>query len=445
MVKAIYKSCSAKTTKIIPEFTDAQLTNYGGLIPFADFLLEKLPFRQALAEHLDLGMGPNCSYQDWQVFALIVFGYLCGYKRIQHFEQLSRDTTVQRLLGLEGPIDENTLAYRLKRAGYKQSVEFSRVSRDLTERVGGASSPKQPKTGRCWYDFDSSVKGVFGNQQGAAKGFNPTRKGQKSYHPLLAFDAATKEVLHSWWRTGKAYSGNGAAEFVNETIPRLAETDGQQVFRADSGFFGDRFLSAIEQAGYDYLVKVKLKNLRALLGRQDWHAIPEQPDTAYCEFTHQCAGWEQPRRFCAVRIVEEVTTEGRLFPEYSYYYACYVTTLEEAPLELHRCYGARGECENWIEAVKNQLGAGTTLVEQFWANALLWQLGVLAYNLSVWLRLLTDQKAWRQEPRTFREWFIRCAGKLVYHARRWSLNMQSQYYWRARWETIYQQLCKLRL
>jgi len=39
--------------------------------------------------------------------------------------------------------------------------------------------------------------------------------------------------------------------------------------------------------------------------------------------------------------------------------------------------------KNWIEAVKNQLGAGTTLTGGFWANDLLWQLGVLAYNLSV--------------------------------------------------------------
>jgi len=49
---------------------------------------------------------------------------------------------------------------------------------------------------------------------------------------------------------------------------------------------------------------------------------------------------------------------------------------------------------------------------------------------------LTDRDSWRQEPRTFREWFIRCAGKLVYHARRWTLNMQACYYKRPRWEAI---------
>src|SRR5699024_4470378 len=124
----------------------------------------------------------------------------------------------------------------------------------------------------------------------------------------------------------------------------------------------------------------------------------------------RCAGWEAPRRFVGIRLLTEVRSDGLLFPEKDYEYFCDCTTLAEVPLQLHRLYGDRGERENWIQAVKNQLGAGTTLTHQFWANAMLWQLGVLAYNLSIWLRLLTE--AWRQEPNTFREWFIRCAGKL---------------------------------
>lgn len=443
MVKETYPSERTKTTDIAIAFTDTRLTNYAGLVPLAEFLFDKLDFRQRLAEQLELGMGPNCSYQDWQVFGAIVFGYLCGYKRLSHVEQLSGDTTVGRLLGLDGPIDENTLAYRLKKAGYQQSVQLHRTSQALAERARSGLSHQ--REGRQWLDVDSTVVGTFGDQQGAAKGFNPSRKGQKSYHPLLAFDGATKEVLHSWWRTGKAYSGNGAAEFFAETAQRLPEIPGDYVVRADSGFFGDSFLSAIAEAGYDYLVKVKLRNLRGLLARQDWQRIPGQPDRQYCKFTHQCEGWDQPRRMVGIRTVEERTTEGILFPRYSYQWACYVTSLQEAPLELHRCYQDRGECETWIEAVKAQIGAGTTLVNAFWANALLWQLGVLAYNLSLWLRRLTDTEAWRQEPRTFREWFIRCAGKLVYHARRWTLKMQASYLWRSQWERIYQRTCRLQL
>lgn len=443
MVKETCQKSTLKTTPITPEFTDARLTNFAGVVPFSDFLINKLDFRQALDEHLDLGMGVNCQYQDWQIAGLIVYGYLCGYRRLAHFEQLSRDSTVQKLLGLDGPIDENTLAYRLREAGYKQSEQLSRVTRQLAGRVHPAC--EAPEAGRRWIDFDSTVKGVYGHQEGAEPGFNPGKKGQPSYHPLLSFDAASKEVLHSWWRPGNTYTANGAAAFFDETCQRLPDPAGKYVHRTDSGFFGDSFLSAVEQAGHDYLVKVKLKNLNKLLARQHWQSVPGEPGTEYCTFTHKCAGWEAPREFVGIRILKDVTTEGLLFPLYHYQYACYCTTLDEAPIQIHRLYGDRGECENWIEAVKNQLGAGTTLTGKFWANDLLWQLGVLAYNLSIWLRRLTDRASWRQEPRTFREWFIRCAGKLVCHARRWTLNMQSTYHERSKWETIYQKLCQLQL
>jgi len=443
MVKATYSKKPVKINSVNPEFTDKKLTNYGGLVVFSDFLLEKLGFREALTSELELELGPNRSYQDFQVFTLIIFGYLCGYKRLAHFEELSRDASVQTLLGLEGPINQNTLARRVKKAGYKQSVEFSRVSQALAGRVHGRyeNSPKQARL----VDFDSTVKGVYGGQEGAAKGFNPSKKGQKSYHPLMAFDASTKEVIHSWWRTGQAYTSNGADAFLIETCQRLADSTCGYVFRADSGFFGDSFLSSIEAESQDYLVKVKLKNLKELLGRQDWHEVPGQPGTAYCQFDHQCQGWQQSRRFVGIRTLQYTLREGRLFPQPVYCYHCYVTSLEEAPLQIHAMYKDRGECENWIEALKNQMGAGGTLVDHFWANDLLWQLGVLAYNLSIWLRWLTDPVSWRSEPHTFREWFIHIAGKLTWHSREYTLKMQSSYHYRPQWEAIYQQVCCLQL
>ena len=71
--------------------------------------------------------------------------------------------------------------------------------------------------GRVTLDLDSSVRTVFGNQEGAKVGCNPHKKGKKSYHPIFCFIAETRECLHSWFRDGSAYSANGAVEFVKET------------------------------------------------------------------------------------------------------------------------------------------------------------------------------------------------------------------------------------
>lgn len=76
--------------------------------------METLNFRQALAEHLDLGMEANCQYQDWQLPGLIVYSYLCGYRQLSHLEQLRQDSTVQKLLARhhwQGVPDEPATEY----------------------------------------------------------------------------------------------------------------------------------------------------------------------------------------------------------------------------------------------------------------------------------------------------------------------------------------------
>ena len=59
---------------------------------------------------------------------------------------------------------------------------------------------------------------------------------------------------------------------------------------------------------------------------------------------------------------------GLSFPQYIYEYQCFATNLEEAPIEIYHLYKDRAESENWIEAVKNQIGAGATIVNHFWVN-----------------------------------------------------------------------------
>jgi len=42
---------------------------------------------------------------------------------------------------------------------------------------------------RLILDWDSTVQTKYGQQQGAEVGYNPTKRGRKSFHPLLAVAA----------------------------------------------------------------------------------------------------------------------------------------------------------------------------------------------------------------------------------------------------------------
>ena len=82
-------------------------------------------------------------------------------------------------------------------------------------------------------------------------------------------------------------------------------------------------------------------------------------------------------------------------------------------------------------------------VNNFWANEAFVICSVLAYNISVWLRVLTDNISWKEEPRTFRDWFIRVAGKVAYSGRRLYLKMYKAYHYKERWMRIYQGIMQL--
>ena len=133
----------------------------------------------------------------------------------------------------------------------------------------------------------------------------------------------------------------------------------------------------------------------------------------------------------AIRIVKEFIEKdffGRIELIPSYEYLCYCTNLKGlSPAEIHTLYGQRAECENWIENAKNQLCAGQTTTNDFHVNDILWQLAVMAYNISVLMRYDSDCKTWRQEPKSFREWFILVPGKVVTSARKTTVKMSRHY------------------
>ena len=432
-VKNNKKSPKSKTFKIKASFNGGNLTNFSGLLPLHTFM-QKIGFSQLLNSQLSIPQAANQIFSLSQIIQAIVLGILSGANRMIKIEKFTMDPLAQKLLNLPRPIDKDTLRIRLKKFTLMHTNELLDVIATMSQKIH-----RRLGTAQDILDMDSSVVTVYGHQQQSAKGYNPTHKGKKSYHPLFAFLNSTREVLGAWLRPGDVHTAHNAQEFLKETIARLPKNIKHLLIRADSGFFDDKIMSLIEgYEEYQYLIKVKLKNLSRLLSHQQWQTIPGMPGWQMCEWEHKGHGWKKSRRFVAVRLEDGWIDREGLFPQKAYRYFCYVTNIEESPLALHRLYGDRGESENWIEAVKNQLFGGQMRMNSFWGNEALLLMSVLAYNLSLWMRKLTSEKAWRQEPMTFRLWFIQLAGRLVSTGRRNYLKMYRNYYHQRWWLQIKQ-------
>ena len=240
---------------------------------------------------------------------------------MSHMAILGMDSTIRTIFGRKIFPVAGTFSIIFKLFTHQNCNELSEAE-DLIRRL----VRKKKWSGRITIDLDSGVRGVFGTQEGAEKGYNPTKKGQKSYHPLFAFIAETRECLHNRFRSGNTYSANGAVEFMKECHARLPKGVWKVSVRGDSAFFISALLDFLESKGAEYLIKVKMKGLERLLSGKKWRKVKNMPGFEVTKFFYQCSDWLHPRRFIAVRALVEVKTDGLLFPEYAYEYFCYVTT-----------------------------------------------------------------------------------------------------------------------
>ena len=426
--------------KIHYQSTGKRLTSQAGIIP-AMYFLNRLGFDSLCQRNLDLQRGNNALYNLSDSVFLTVIGLIAGANSLLKVVTVWADQVIRDVGGWESIPDDSTLGRMFRLAGLRQVIQLEDVTHQMRHRVwkralnSGALRPGHFY--HSWVDVDSTVKTVFGNQEGAAKGYNPGKKGALSYHPLIAFSSHTKEIVQAWLRCGSAYTSNGIVEFMKQLAAQMPPKM-RIVFRGDSGFFVGELMDWLDEYRHGYLIKVKLKGLRALLDKQDWQSVSPHSGWEQCEFFHQCGKWERPRRFLAVRrrVKENDTSPQKsLFNESVYDYFCYVTTERLTPWQTHKTYGQRATCETWLDEAKNQMSLANVKSNDFMASSMLFQCAVLAYNTLRWMALLSNNKIiWHWEIQSIRTFLIRTAGQLVYGSNQRKVKVPDKHLHPAAWE-----------
>lgn len=414
------------------QFTEKNLTGNAGLIHPAR-LAEKLKLQKMLRRHVTIKRASNAEYRIADIIMILALGVLAGAKHLSHLIILRADTALRSLFRWDQFPDTTTVGRIFKLFTHHHCVELSEVESMARKKVWS-----KKWFGRLTLDMDSTVRGVYGNQEGAEKGFNSKKKGQKSYHPLLCFIAENRECLHNWFRPGNTSSANGCVDFMKECFAKLPKRAWSLCVRADSAFFGGSLFDFLETNGVQYMIKVKMKGLIRLLETKTWRKIKNRPGYEKTEFSYKCAEWKKKRRFVAVRQITEYESDALMFPapEIEYKYFCYVTNMNKSPWAAHKYYGQRATSENWIEWCKNQMASGSILTQQFWANSAIFQTCILAYNLMVWMMWLTDEKGFKEEPNTIRMFLIHVPARMRYRGRQWFLRLSYDYPFKKRWQKI---------
>ena len=159
------------------EFTEKNLTGNAGLVHFGRFI-QKLNLKEILMKQISIPRAPNAVYQVSDAIIILILGVIAGVRHMSHLAILRTDNVIRSIFNWENFPDDSTLGRIFKLFSHASCQELSEVENLVRWKVW-----RKKWFGRVTLDFDSSVRGVFGSQEGAETGYNPGKKGQKSYHP----------------------------------------------------------------------------------------------------------------------------------------------------------------------------------------------------------------------------------------------------------------------
>ena len=387
------------SAKLVLDETSKAITPLGGLASFVTFL-GQIGYAQQLQQWLPFG-APTSNNAIPLAHTLTAFmvAVVAGARRFAHCQWLRADQVLHALLGLERFPGDDTIRNFFLRFTQAHIEAFWRPLWRWLLRLLAC-----PKAGFS-LDLDSTVFSREGSQEGAAKGYNPRRRGRKSHHPLLAVLAEAPFILHGWLRSGNTGAARGVVPFLQEALALLPEGLWIRCVRADSGFFEEALLGFLEERPLAYLVVARMTSTlkRRCAGIKDWRVIDEH--YAVGEFTAQLFGWSKARRFVVLR---ERVREGkdavgrRLIDLPGYTFRVWVTNRSEGALELWRDYNGRATVEQRIEELKNDLAADGFCLQPFFATESAFLAVLFTFNLlSLYQHQTTPDQPYRQ-PGTLR-------------------------------------------
>jgi hypothetical protein len=372
-------------------------------------------------------------------------------ERTKHFEMIEHENLITEKLGVDKLPDYTLLNKDLKRFRGESDIEDLKASdvRLIRRRL-------KNKRDNIVYDFDSTVKILYGEQEGAACGYNPKKPGRLSYNPLMCFEATGDLHIDSILRSGDVHTSTGSVEFmenVDKTMSSIVKrykklkNKGKVLARFDEGLDSEEIHSKAEALGWRYVGKVRCFDPLKLniFGIKKWRkVIGSIRDIEVASIIYKARSWNRHRRVVIVRWQDDGGTQGSFFDELNYNYVAFVTNLDWAEEDIYGFYNNRGTIENRIKESKYGFAIDKVPTGEFYANYAALQLKMIAYNLvSMFQTEVMEMGTFRMGIRSIRRMFFNIAGKLIKRGRQKVLKLAEDYLYKERYLKMRERLAFL--
>ena len=288
------------------------------------------------------------------------------------------------------------------------------------------------------------------NSKSKKEGVSRTYKGFDVYAPMMAYIGTEGYAINFELREGKQHCQKGTVEFLQETIKLCHKlTDKPLLIRLDSGNDSIDNVAVLMDTGCFFIIK---RNLRRE-STDDWFEMakqyfqnvnsPRDGKTVYIGSDWKTVTSKQFNKEFTLRTGYEITErtidkygQFNLVPDVEV--ETWWTNLGDPDEEIIRLYHAHGECEQFHSEVKTDMDLERLPSGKFATNALILELGMIAYNI---LRMIGQGTIGERAPRQKRNVkrrrlrtvisnLIMLAGYVTMHARQLIIGLGKSNVWR---------------
>jgi hypothetical protein len=412
---------------------DAAVTPLGQLPFFIEYLKQGGLFDSWVADCPLYFTSPNApSKRD--VLGTVLLSLLAGHRRYAHITALRCDPVNPPLLGMARVVSEDAVRRAFDKVEEGAGVRWLQEHLDYCTR---------PLLAEPWIlDVDTTVKPLYGHQEGAVVGYNPKKPGRPShtYHSYLL--ANLRLVLAVEVQAGNEHTSKHSAPGLWALWDGLAAEQRPALLRGDADWGNEPVMRQAEQRGQPYLFKLRLtKGVRRAVERamreQGWRDAGAGWQGKDDEL--RLGGWGRQRRVVILRrrltrplaTVErdaggqlalsliEVNADREVWE-----YAALVTSLTSEIVTIGQAYRDRADSENNFDELKNQWGWGGFTTQDLKRCRLMARCVALVFNWWNLFTRLADPEHHR-EAITSRPLLLQAIARQTTHAGRTTLTVTS--------------------
>ena len=379
---------------------------------------------------------------------LTYIGMLCmGKPCFEAVHEMDDDKEFYKAaLGITRSIpSEETLRQRMDDIG--KSLRQTILEENVNLLIANKIEPTALPNGLVPVDIDVTP---MDNSKSKKEGVSRTYKGFDGYAPMMAYIGTEGYAVNFELREGKQHCQKGTVEFLVETI-RLCKklTDKPLLIRLDSGNDSIDNVTVLMETGCFFIIK---RNLRRE-SKDGWFDMAKQYSQ---DVTHPRDGktvyvgsdWKTVKskvfeKEFTLRAGYEITERtidknGQFFLIPDVEVETWWTNLGETDREVIALYHAHGECEQFHSEIKTDIDLERLPSGKFDTNALVLELGMIAYNI---LRMIGQGTIGGRAPRQKREVkrrrlrtvignMIMMASHVTQHARQLIIGLGKSNVWR---------------